>query len=215
MCKLFCVAMSKSFSFADFEQIEEQPGCYGLYIDWNRIKESDFQNDANRRSDFINAIFKVYAPNPIFINAARQIFNKKQYFGEHYEGTLSYSEIRINDIESRLSKSYTLFRAFLEFTNFFVVPIYIGKSKNLNRRIKQHMYYLENSKIINDLETESADVDSFKNFSERFAFIMKDCTPLGLRTAMFSVRLVYLEENEITEFESNLNYLYRPLFGLK
>ena len=207
--------MLESFSYSDIVKIKDQPGCYCWYIDWTKIRRTDFENEVDKRTDLINSIFKVYAPNPIFINATRQFYDKVQYFGDIYEGTLDYKSIRSDSSISRLAKEYKLFLSFLDFTEALIIPLYIGKSKNLNRRIKQHVEYLEDAKSISFFENENTEKEELKNFSERFGMILKDCGILGLRTNMLSLKIVYLEEENISEFEANLNYLYKPLFGIK
>jgi hypothetical protein len=207
--------MLEYFSYSDINKIKETPGCYCWYIDWTKIRRKDFENDIKKRVDLVNAIFKVFTPNPIFVNATRKINSKNQYFGENYEGTLEHKGNRINNLNSKLALDYNLFLSFLDFTQSLIIPLYIGKSKNLNRRIKQHVEYLEDAKAILNFDIETFEKEELKNFSERFSMITKDCSNLGLRTNMLSVKLVYLEEDSITEFESNLNYLYKPLFGIK
>ena len=103
----------------------------------------------------------------------------------------------------------------MNFVNSLIIPIYIGKSKNLNRRLKQHVDFLNNSKTYKSSTIENVDIDALKNFSDRFGNILNECAHLGLRTNMLSVQIIYLEEKLITEFESNLNYIFKPLFGLK
>jgi len=207
--------MQEIFKYSDIDSIIEKPGCYCWYIDWTRIRKSDFENDQLKRENIINAIFKVYSPNPIFINATRKIYEKTQYFGETYFGTLKYDDSQKNSVISKISSDTNLFFTFLHFTNSLIIPLYIGKSKNLKRRIKQHVDYLEDTKSINNIDLDISDNEALKNFSERFGRILNECVTLELRTNMLSVKLVYLKEDEITEFESNLNYLYKPLFGLK
>jgi len=207
--------MLEYFSYSDTGKIKESPGCYSWYIDWTKIRRKDFEYDLNKRVDLINAIFKVYTPNPIFVNATRKMNYKTQYFGELYVGALEHKENRTINSSSRLALDYNLFLNFLDFTKSLIIPLYIGKSKNLNRRIKQHVEYLEDAKTILNFDIEKSEKEELKNFSERFSIIAKDCSNLGLRTNMLSVKIVYLDEDSITEFESNLNYLYKPLFGLK
>lgn len=207
--------MQKIFSYSEFSKIEEKAGCYCIYLDWSRIREADFKNDIQKRLDLINAIFKVYTPNPIFVNATRKFFDKKQSFGENYSGTITYDEIRAINLPSTTVENFNCFIAFLEFLQTLIIPLYIGKTKNLNRRLTQHMDYLGSKKLSLDTDLDSNDKEKFKKFSDRFSNIFNQCKTLGLKTTMISSRIVYLEESQITEFESNLNYIYKPLFGLR
>lgn len=207
--------MLECFSYSEVSKIKQASGCYCWYIDWTQIRRKDFEDDINKRIDLLNAIFKVYTPNPIFVSATRKMQTKTQHFGEYYEGTLEHKENRTNDLNSKIALDYNLFSCFLDFTQSLIIPLYIGKSKNLNRRIKQHIEYLEDTKIVFSSDIEKFEKEELKNFSERFSMIAKDCGYLGLRTNMLSVKLVYMEEDSITEFESKLNYLYKPLIGIK
>jgi len=212
---LYLSVMIDCISYSDISKIKEKPGCYSWFIDWTNIRHSDFEKDTNKRLDLINAIFKVYEPNPIFVNATRQLNERTQQFGDIYEGILDYRNNKTFNSTNRIANDFNLFLIFLNFTKCLIIPLYIGKSKNLNRRIKQHVEYLEDAKTLINSDLEKSDKEDLKNFSDRFSLIAKDCTSLGLRTNMLSVNLVYLEEENITEFESNLNYLYKPLFGIK
>lgn len=207
--------MQSIFSYSEFSKIEERAGCYTIFLDWSRIRESDFANDIQKRTDFLNAIFKVYMPNPIFVNASRHLFDKKQSFGESYSGSIKHDDIRELVLPCSIVDNFNTFLAFLEFLKTLIIPLYIGKTKNLNRRLKQHVDYLSSHNLSAEVDLENSEVDRLKNFSERFSYTLNECKTLGLRTVMISARIVYLEENEITEFESNLNYIYKPLFGLR
>jgi hypothetical protein len=207
--------MKKNFSYSEFSKIEEKAGCYCIYLDWSRIREEDFKNDIQKRLDLINAIFKVYTPNPIFVNATRQFFDKKQSFGESYSGPITYDEIRVIVLPCTIVENFSSFFAFLEFLQTLIIPLYIGKTKNLYRRLAQHMDYLSTKKLSLDTDLDGNEKEKFTKFSDRFSIIFNECKILGLKTTMISSRIVYLEESQITEFESNLNYIYKPLFGLR
>ncbi len=206
--------MNDIFSYSDLTSIEEKSGCYCWYIDWSRIRKSDYENDVNRRVKLINSIFKVYSPNPIFINSHKQMFEKTQYFGETYSGLIKYDGFRTFNSDSIVCQNYDVFMSFINFVNSLIIPIYIGKSKNLNRRIKQHVDFLENVNITR-LSSNEEGIESLKNFSERFSIILDENKTLGLKKNMLSVKIIYLDEALITDFEYNVNYIFKPLFGLK
>ena len=207
--------MQQIFSYSEFPNVEEKAGCYSLFLDWTRIRKSDFESDLQKRADLINAIFRVYTPNPIFLNAHRQFFDKKQNFGETYSGDIKYDDIRSINLPSQFVENFEVFLAFLDFVKTLIIPLYIGKSKNLNRRLKQHRDYLTTQSFGTSYEIDIEEIERFKNFSDRFSSILKENKLLGLRTSMLSARIVYLKDSEITEFETNLNYIYKPLFGLR
>jgi hypothetical protein len=205
--------MIDDFPYSAFDNIKEESGCYCWYIDWARIRPSDFEMDVKKRVNLVNAMFKLYAPNPIWVDGVKMLNKTKQSFGEMYEGKLESKLLRSNDSYCKLATDIFLFWSFLEFSKSLIIPLYIGKSKNLKLRIKQHTAYLFNPNA--DITYETSEKEILKNFSERFNNVAKECGNLGLKPHMLSVKLIYLKEENISEFESNLNYLYKPLFGIK
>jgi hypothetical protein len=163
----------------------------------------------------IEAIYKVYSPNPFWIEAYRGRGGKKQMFGEDYSGEISFVGSKTTASFASICENFDIFLGYLDFVNTLKIPLYIGKSKNLNRRIKQHLDFLDDYGLISLTVPDEEEREVLKNFSQRFQSVLKVCAGLGLRPNMLSVNIIYMEEGKITDFEYHLNRVYRPLFGLK
>lgn len=211
---LFDMLVSK-FSYHQCDSIEAKSGCYSWFIDWTHIRKTDFEYDELKRVKLIEAIYEVYSPNPISIEAFREGFGKKQMFGEVYSGGISIVGGKSTKNIINICKNSNVFFSYLDFVNSLKIPLYIGKSKNLNRRIKQHLDFLDDFGLISLTVSDEEEREVLKNFSQRFQSVLTVCSDLGLRPNMLSVNIIYIEEDIITDFEYHLNRVYRPLFGLK
>lgn len=203
------------YSYIQSDCIEAKPGCYSWFIDWTHIRKSDFEYDKVKRVKLIEAINEVYTPNSFSIDAYREGVGNQQKFGEIYSGNMSFVGSKSSKNFSNICENYDTFLGYLGFVNSLIIPLYIGKSKNLNRRIKQHLDFLDDIGLISLTVPDEEERDVLKNFSQRFQNILTLCADLGLRPNMLSVNIIYLEEEKITDFEYHLNRVYRPLFGLK
>jgi hypothetical protein len=208
--------MTEDFPYSAFNNIKEEPGCYCWYIDWTNIRLSDFEKNKVNRLNLLRAIFDVYAPNSIYVEASRKFYERTQHFGEKYEGPIGYiKHDKLPSMTEFLAEDFNLFKAFIYSTKSLIIPIYIGKSKNLKSRIKQHVEFINLKEAVGNLGIDNLEQEVLKNFSERFKNLKKKFSNLGLRQNMLSVKLIYMAEDKITEFESSLNHLYKPLFGIK
>jgi hypothetical protein len=203
------------YLYYEFDKILSGPGCYIWYIDWTQIKQQDYQQDHTKRINLIEAIFDVYSPNSLYVEAKREGFGNNQEFGELYAGSLNIrtkdQQILIQDVTS----DFELFCSFLKTVTEIVVPLYIGKSKNLNQRIKQHVDFLNDADNQKHSDLEIFDRELLKNFSQRFNRNLQINKHKGLRDHMLGVKVIYLPENYISEFEKNLNFIYKPFFGIR
>jgi hypothetical protein len=151
----------------------------------------------------------------LFAHAVREGHGNTQEFGEKYEGTLDFIRVLHRENIIKIAEDFDVFMGFLNFVTSLVVPLYIGKSKNLNQRIKRHLNFLNDADSQGDTDIESTEREILKNFSQRFNKTLKANRPLGLRDHMLSVQVIYLPEEFISEFEKNLNYIYKPMFGIR
>jgi hypothetical protein len=69
--------------------------------------------------------------------------------------------------------------------------------------------------IASDLDLDVSEQEILKNFSQRFNKILQRNRVLGLRDHMLSIKVIYLPEELISSFEKNLNYIYKPIFGIR
>ena len=163
----------------------------------------------------MEAIFDVYSPNSLYVEVRREGFGNNQEFGELYKGSLDIrtkdQNLSINDITS----DFEIFFNFLKCVSETVVPLYIGKSKNLHQRIKQHVDFLNDADNQKHSDLEQLDRELLKNFSQRFNRTLQKNKHKGLRDHMLAVKMIYLSEFFISEFEKNLNFIYKPLFGIR
>jgi len=208
--------MEKSkFLYYELVNILPKAGCYSWYIDWTQIKTHEYEHDYSKRTKFIEAIIDVYSPNPLFAHAVREGLGNTQEFGEKYEGTLDFIRGLRRENIIKIAENFDVFIGFLNFVSSLIIQLYIGKSKNLNKRIKRHLNFLNDADSQSDSEIESTEREILKNFSQRFNKTLKANRPLGLRDHMLSVKVIYLPEEFISEFEKNLNYIYKPMFGIR
>jgi len=209
-------SMGKSrFLYHEIDNILPKAGCYSWYIDWTQIKAQDYEHEESKRTKFIEAIIDVYSPNPLSAHAFRKGHGNTQEFGEKYEGTLDFISIFRGGNIIKITENFDIFIGFLNFVTSLIVPLYIGKSRNLNQRIKRHINFLNDADSQTDPDIETSEREILKNFSQRFNNTLKENRPLGLRDHMLSVQVIYLPEEFISEFEKNLNYIYKPMFGIR
>ncbi len=217
LCKLFClVTMEKViYLYHELHNIFPKPGCYCWFIDWSQIQKQEYKNDEAKRRGLIKAIADVYSPNSLSVQTIREGIGNIQEFGEIYEGTLDFTgSLSEKDIVN-VAKDFDVFLSYLQFVSSIIFPLYIGKSKNLNQRIKRHIDYLNDADNQSNIELEISEREILKNFSQRFNKTLQKNKFLGLREHMLSIKVIYMEEELISSFEKNLNYIYKPIFGIR
>jgi hypothetical protein len=200
------------YSRDKIEQISEAPGCYIWYFNISRIREEDFTEEQSRKN-LLEALFSIHQPNSMYVSVSRLLKKDKvQQFGENYNGHVCIDEESLLSFSEIVTNEDT-FKLFLQITGSLPIPIYIGKSENLNRRLKQHDLFLQNIPSSDNLTQE--EYDSLKNFSERVNNIMEKHRISGIHPNMLHVKVVYLPLDAISNFETNLNRLYKPILGIK
>jgi hypothetical protein len=141
------------------------------------------------------------------------VLNNSSKFGDIFKGKIL--RIEKEEIEKRIENVDLNF--ILEFTKNNPIPLYLGKSRNLKKRIKQHYDgYLDKknipsnvfSKFENDTDLES----SF--FGSRLSEFN---SPIWFGENELTIGIYYdksLSSEQITELEFFLNRFYKPILGI-
>lgn len=198
------------YSFSKFDMIPSEPGCYVWVLDWSRILSYGFDNYEDR-IELLETIQRVYAPNPIIIKANRLFLETQQQFGEEYNGTIRVSnQINIFDDLDKIAREIDTTKSLLTILSEVELPLYIGKTINLNSRIQQHNKVFDEIPFI---ETGEQDIDKIKIFGDRIKHLFLNNKKL--QKQMLSVIIYQITQDKILSFEKYLNLIYKPILGIK
>jgi hypothetical protein len=203
------------YLYHELHNILPSSGCYCWFIDWSQIQKQEYKNSESKRRGLIQAIANVYSPNSLLVKASREGLGNIQEFGESYEGALIFSGCLSEKDIVNVSRDFDVFYSYLGILSSIIFPLYIGKSKNLNKRVRRHIDYLNDADNQSNLDLDYSEQEILKNFSQRFNKILQRNRVLGLRDHMLSIKVIYLPEELISSFEKNLNYIYKPIFGIR
>jgi hypothetical protein len=209
----FSDKMENVFSRDNLDSVQEKPGCYIWFLNVARIREKDFEEEQSRKN-LLEALFSIHQPNSMHVNISRLHKDKMQQFGENYSGPVHIADSLILQ-NSEIVTNKDSFLSFLQITGSLPIPLYIGKSENLYRRIRQHNLFLKGMASPTNPLINQQEYDSLRNFSERFNNIIEKHRSSGISLNMLHVKVIYLPLNAIADFETNLNRLYKPILGIK
>lgn len=206
--------MGKIFSRDKVDLVQEVPGCYIWYFNIARIREEDF-TEVQSRKNLLEAVFSIHQPNSMSVNVSRLLQKDKvQQFGENYSGYVSIDDQSVISFSEIVTNADT-FKLFLQITESLPIPLYIGKSENLKRRLNQHNSFLQSIPSSYNSQLTQEEYDSLKNFSERVNNIIEKHRSSGIHPNMLHVKVIYLPSDAIANFETSLNRLYKPILGIK
>lgn len=194
----------EEIKYNEIRKVKEEPGLYAWYMDYNVEMQSDsYQNF------FISKLFDLKITGNL---------------GETYEGKIS--QIKSNEnIQSNFNKD--LFKIATELIN---IPIYIGISKNLYKRLSKHRDLLEgysndevdqphlmNQDKINSDNIDENKIDTneeSKYFAQRLG---RQLEKLNLSKKHLRVKIIYCDTSitkaQLLNTEFLLNRTYYPILG--
>jgi hypothetical protein len=195
------------FRIQDRDNINDVLGIYAWHL---KLKEID-ESRAIKLFEIFNSFDIKLSGNTIYNNTYK--------FGDSFEGNFN-RKIQTDEIRKRLNNiDIELLTCFLKHNS---IPLYIGRSKKLRKRISEHYKgYLEamplissNSKRLESIEFEEDSEEESSYFGKRLARLNKEkwFNPNEL--------IIHIYENNEKEFdkikntEYYLNRLYKPILGL-
>jgi hypothetical protein len=199
------------FPYSQFNKIPAVSGCYIWVIDWSRLILHDFKSLQKRKS-LLETIQRIYAPNPIELFANRLFLETQQQFGEDYQGILKITSkfANLNDWEI-IAEDDELFKNVITIISDIEIPLYIGKSININSRIQQHLSLFNGINSIED--TIDQENEKVKLFGDRLNLLLKENE--YLKHFILSVVIYELPQDKLIIAEKYLNQIYKPLLGIK
>lgn len=183
----------------EITKIPSKPGIYGWFISVNQHNFDDY--------------FKVFKQKRIKINI-------KGNLNEEYDGNVK------NIFSSKNFASPTIDHALCELSSYiFCPPIYIGISKDLNKRLTEHTGEL--NKIItgkikpsSPLKLGQTDFDTMyesKHFAQRVGFVLHslnifNINPIFIKTIELPLTYSWIQLQKVEKY---LNRTYLPIYGRK
>lgn len=133
----------KYYTFENYSKVPSQPGVYAWFYPF-RIKNSDmhsFVEDINKVNDFVTNKENIYCPNVEFSagwndyqfsNTHKPINGSKDFISE-------WEDLYNKAIISGDFKDVDNIKKIIFLSSILMKPLYVGKSKNLNRRCQEHL----------------------------------------------------------------------------
>ena len=185
------------YSVTDFDQITETPGLYS----WHAI--ADQVN--------IDNYFKLFKQKRLNVDAKG---NLKESYSGHIQNTFFEKDFQMPNVDFDLCQIASL---------AFCPPLYIGMSKNLNQRLKDHYSELEKiytGKIELQESTELGPLDfdtayESSHFAQRIGHIISGLNSIRLNSLF--IKTIELGEDyespELRKVEKYLNRSFVPIYG--
>lgn len=195
----------KEIQIKEIDKLEDR--MHGIYVWYLKPKRLDD-----------NKILKLYeAFNKFEIKlSGNTVFNNYSKFGDYFNGKLIRNEANtdlLNKIGS-LDKEFVI-----SFLKLNPLPLYIGRSVNIKKRLNQHYNgYLQATSInflatmINEFDDDSDEESSY--FGMRLAKLNKDKWFNDNEMSISYFSKSELNYDSIKGIEFFLNRLYKPILGL-
>ena len=224
----------RCFKPTEAEEVPELPGLYAWYL--NFINPQEFVDPTNFLSKYtpyveaLNSDSGAEQKDPLGGNYIADLRGHGK-FGDQYHAKLRIAH-KLIEIDSDSARSvpddakdaaaqHILQQLFNDAFTIFAVPLYIGKTDNLRRRIEEHLAAIEDAHAAakrHGLEQFAAH-DNAKNFAKRFVALdlRKDallffCVPIDYqRLGISRAEATYW----IEESEYYFNNISRPVLGRK
>ena len=197
-----------AFGFSSLDSVPETMGLYSWHLKLSYIPSNVYQ-----RSSKMQKLHFSLNREELELNASRRLFGHLK-FQEKYEGRLTRKKLDLSnyDIDDSIGCIQTVF-------NELSLPIYIGKSRQLNTRLRQHSEAYIEAQSIDPISSEFSEIefDTTKEssyFGSRLADLNSDTW--FLESELFVK--VYEAETEsyeqISTAEYYLNRTLKPLLGI-
>lgn len=200
------------YLISKLDEVPERPGLYAWYLKLAKGKE------------MYNEFHSVMVHRILDVEASGEL-------GEKYSGKMGRKDFEFEKKYRRRSnrENFRFENIFLTdeqvsmVTATFAPPIYIGISRNLHNRLREHKRELETSlnsinkntnNEIPDFNSDSASESSA--FGERIARVLRDKNYIGTNSLFIkTVEFDNIQKEELFDIEYFLNRTFTPIFGKK
>lgn len=209
-----------------WREIQKVPNCGGVYAWYFRPEIADY--DCNKFVENLNAL----ASNPEqCVDYIRQFlksrlfnfFQEQPYISEiygplkpSYKGEIvhqnSISESLVERLRNEPERIFKIKNILEKSVPNFSSPLYIGMSKNLNKRLSTHKKLIE--KYLENPNTSFIDSEASQQLLREHSFA-KEIVQRGMSPALLSVYVQSMADvsDEWVDVENLLNRIHFPLLG--
>jgi hypothetical protein len=195
----------KEIKIRDIDLIDDETqGIYSWHLKPKRLDENK-----------ILKLFEAFNKFEMKLTGSA-IFNQTSKFGDKFEGKLNRNNGIVDVSENIKSLNIDFLITFLKENSF---PLYIGRSKNIKKRLTQHYNIYRNAMTTNFLATMIQEFDNDTDeesgyFGMRLANLNQDRWFLENELFIKYYSNEELNYDSIKEIEFFLNRFYKPILGL-